>query len=106
MYVEPVYLQADTAAYPELRFVVVMHGDSLSYAETFQAALDGLFEDRERAAPTPAGASPADQARRANEAFESYLRLQGEGRFSEAGRELERLRELLQRLADAPDTGE
>jgi uncharacterized membrane protein (UPF0182 family) len=106
MYVEPIYLQADTAAYPELRFVVVMHGDHLSYAETFEAALEGLFLDRARAAPATPDASPADQARRANEAFESYLRLQGEGRFSEAGRELERLRELLQRLAEAPDDGE
>jgi hypothetical protein len=106
LYVEPIYLQADTAAYPELRFVVVMHGDHLSYAETFEAALEGLFLDRARAAPATPDASPADQARRANEAFESYLRLQGEGRFSDAGRELERLRELLQRLAEAPDDGE
>ena len=35
LYVEPIYLQAETAAYPELRLVVVMHGDNLSYAETF-----------------------------------------------------------------------
>jgi uncharacterized membrane protein (UPF0182 family) len=32
LYVEPIYLQAETAAYPELRLVVVMHGDNMSYA--------------------------------------------------------------------------
>jgi uncharacterized membrane protein (UPF0182 family) len=34
LYVEPIYLQAEAAAYPELRLVAVMHGDNLSYAET------------------------------------------------------------------------
>ncbi|MHB8907104.1 MAG: UPF0182 family protein, partial [Melioribacteraceae bacterium] len=42
-YVEPIYLQAETAAYPELRIVVVMHGDNMSYAKTFDEALNGLF---------------------------------------------------------------
>jgi uncharacterized membrane protein (UPF0182 family) len=109
LYVEPIYLQAETAAYPELRLVVLMHGDDLSYAETFEAALEGLLEASTRAAPAPAPAAPAslaEQARRANEAFESYLHLQGEGRFSEAGRELERLRELLQRLAESAEGNE
>lgn len=45
LYVEPIYLQSDTAAYPELRLVAVMHNDRLSYAESFQEALRGLFED-------------------------------------------------------------
>jgi uncharacterized membrane protein (UPF0182 family) len=109
LYVEPIYLQAETAAYPELRIVVLMHGDDLSYAETFEAALEGLFEAGVRMPPTPTSGAPAslaEQAQSANEAFESYLRLQGEGRFSEAGHELERLRELLQRLAAPSQTEE
>jgi uncharacterized membrane protein (UPF0182 family) len=98
----------ETAAYPELRLVVLMHGDNLSYAETFEDALEGLF-DAGRALPAllPDGASSlAEQARSANEAFGSYLRLQGEGRFSEAGAELERLRTLLERLAEAAEGAE
>jgi uncharacterized membrane protein (UPF0182 family) len=101
LYVEPIYLQAETAAYPELRLVVLMHGDKLSYDETFEAALEGLFDGAARQGPAPSGAAPgslAEQARGANEAFERYLRLQGEGRFAEAGGELERLREMLRRL--------
>jgi len=104
LYVEPIYLQAETAAYPELRLVVLMHGDDLSYAETFEAALEGLFEeDAPAVAPIRDAGAPApvpELGRRANAAFESYLRLQGEGRFEEAGRELERLQALLQRLAE------
>ncbi len=52
LYVEPIYLQSDTAAYPELRLVAVMHNDRLSYAESFEEALRGLFEGE--ASPTQA----------------------------------------------------
>jgi hypothetical protein len=43
-------------------------------------------------------------ARQADEAFERYLQLQSERRFSEAARELERLGEILEELAgeDSP----
>lgn len=100
LYVEPIYLQAETAAYPELRLVIVMHGDRMSHAETFEEALEGLFEERPdfRLDAAPAPSVDAEIARRANLAFETYLRLQGEGRLVEAARELETLRELLEQL--------
>jgi uncharacterized membrane protein (UPF0182 family) len=102
IYVEPIYLQADTAAYPELRLVVVMHGDELSYGETFDMALRGLFEGEqvEASSPEARDAGGADQglAREANEAFERYLALQAAQRFEEAARELRSLRDVLQRL--------
>lgn len=104
LYVEPIYLQADTAAYPELRLVVVMHGDNLSYAETFEAALEGLFDDapgeaiNAQSQTTLAPQSLSETALSANQVFEHYVRLQGEGRFSEAGLELERLQALLQEM--------
>jgi uncharacterized membrane protein (UPF0182 family) len=44
IYVEPIYLESETAAYPELRLVAVMHNDNLSYGQTFEEALQGLFE--------------------------------------------------------------
>ena len=107
LYVEPIYLQADTAAYPELRLVVLMHGDDLSYAETFEAALEGLFEDAATPWLRPLTASPQPLWQNGpavpTRFFESYLRLQGEGRFREAGGELERLQVLLQRLAEPAD---
>ena len=39
LYVEPIYLRAETAAYPELRLVAVMQGDSLSYAATLEEGI-------------------------------------------------------------------
>jgi uncharacterized membrane protein (UPF0182 family) len=100
LYVEPIYLQAETAAYPELRLVVVMHGDDLSYAETFGQALRGLFDAAPPSVEAPAEeASLQELAQRANAAFERYLELQAEQRFDEAARELEAMRDALRRLA-------
>lgn len=70
LYVEPIYLQAETAAYPELRLVAVMHGDTLSYGQSF------------------------------DEAFENYLRHLGEKRFQEASRSLEALQTALEGLSE------
>jgi uncharacterized membrane protein (UPF0182 family) len=103
IYVEPIYLEAETAAYPELRLVVVMHGDQMSYAQTFDAALDGLFG---APAAMPAiegmvvpGGPSRSLARRADDAFRAYLKLQAERRFEEAARKLDELSRLLRELA-------
>jgi len=62
LYVKFIYLQSDTAAYPELRIVAVMHGDNLSYASSFEEALKGLYGE----APPPEerieGAVPREEA--------------------------------------------
>lgn len=107
LYVEPIYLQAETAAYPELRIVVVMHRDTLSYAATFREALQGLFSGPSRMAPTvlppfviPPELLVQDLIREANQAFENYVRLHAEKRFAEAGQELARLQDALQRLSE------
>jgi uncharacterized membrane protein (UPF0182 family) len=99
LYVEPIYLQAETAAYPELRLVVVMHGDTMSYAESFDEALRGLYQ--EGAAPGLGATATLDElAGRANEAFEAYLDALGERRFEEAAGHLKTLEDLLGRLSD------
>lgn len=120
IYVEPIYLQAETAAYPELRLVTVMHNDDLSYAPTFAEALRGLFGEQEAAAraespavefQTPRDELPAafeDLAQKANRAFEDYLRYTGEKNFERASAslaELERaLKDLTKAKNGAPET--
>ena len=101
LYVEPIYLQAETAAYPELRLVAVMNGETLSYAPSFAEALRGLVQGKQApAAPeTAAPGDLGDLGKKANEAFERYLRLQAEQKFSDAARELEALRDTLRKLA-------
>ncbi|MCF6148133.1 MAG: UPF0182 family protein [Candidatus Kuenenia sp.] len=103
IYAEPIYLQAETAAYPELRLVVVMHGDNFSYGETFDEALHGIFTKPEPMIPSFKDISQEEVSvqaliRRANEAFEDYLRLLGEKRFDEAAQALEILQNTLQQL--------
>lgn len=109
IYVEPIYLQAETAAYPELRLVVLMHKDRLSYAETFEDALQGLFREVPASdAEEPARIPPATERQptgrreelinRANRAFENYLRFTGEKNFRRASEELDTLRKTLEEL--------
>lgn len=110
VYVEPIYLQAETAAYPELRLVAVMHNDDLSYAESFEQALKGLFEESARRIPEAGtlekGATFDELVKQAGEAFNDYLRLQGEKRFDEAAGAMKRLEDILNRLAEGTSGGE
>jgi uncharacterized membrane protein (UPF0182 family) len=108
IYVEPIYLQAETAAYPELRLVAVMHNDNLSYAETFGEALNGLFGEgvpvketttEEGITKEQPEISVSEQLKEANNAFNNYLRLQGEKRFEQAAKELQKLQRILQELS-------
>ena len=107
----PAEREAGTAAYPELRVVAVMHGDRLSYADTFEGAIAGLIDPvpHDQAVATTGEATPsaeaADVAREANAAFERYLGLHSEKRFSEAAVELDRLQRALQKLQAVPPDG-
>ncbi|WKN32486.1 UPF0182 family protein [Porifericola rhodea] len=122
IYVEPIYLQSETAAYPELRLVVVMHNDELSYADNFEDALQGIFDGSSGGAveSTVSGMLPESQTeqraaeaeeettddspqtlvQQANEAFEQYLESTGDKDFEEAARQLDRLQQLLQQLSE------
>ena len=108
IYVEPIYLQAETAAYPELRLVCIMHEDKLSYAETFDEALKGIFDDAQGQPALADGEKSIPQIKtnientikQANEAFDNYLNATGKGNFEEASKQLESLESLLQRLSN------
>jgi len=103
-YVEPIYLQAETAAYPELRLVVVMHNDNLSYGNTFDEALAGLFKEvasevkTEKFSVGTVEASIQELIDGANDAFNNYLDHLGNKRFEEASRALKKLQEDLEQL--------
>lgn len=112
-YVEPIYLQAETAAYPELRLVVVMHGENMSYAKTFDDALNGLFG---KSVPIQKVTQKGDttnvfiptmqnQIRAANEAFNNYLKFIGDKKFNESAKELEKLQQTLQSLTNQTNSG-
>jgi len=118
MYVEPIYLQSETAAYPELRLVCVMHEDNLSYAQSFDKALEGIFKGQpvkeltevarkkeEGEEPSPAEAAPAGPApesrqliQNADQYLKDYLRNMGEQQFDDASSALKNLQQTLEEL--------
>ncbi len=106
-YVEPIYLQAETAAYPELRLVAVMYQDELSYAESFDEALAQLFEkdEPEKVAKEelPATEALSTQAlvKKADAAFDDYLESLSRKEFQKGAEALERLQNALESLTRA-----
>ncbi len=107
LYVEPIYLQSETAAYPELRLVALMHGDKLSYAPTFEKALNLLLEK----APKEKIISLTDNKKKpvkekdnmiknANNAFNNYIKYMGNQEFNKASNALNNLKQSLQQLEE------
>lgn len=103
IYVEPIYLQSETAAYPELRLVAVMHNDKLSYAESFEEALTGIYGEPVKEIPV-AGEQKQPQRnqqeliRAADQALKDYLQYTGEGQFDQAAQSMKDLKRALEEL--------
>ncbi len=111
VYVEAIYIQAAEARMPQLRKVVIAVGKTLIYRDTYREALAelaGLLPAAgQAAAPAPAAtaasaAAPAApdlnvRLDRVRQHLSRYRALAGEGRWAEAGRELEDLESELQR---------
>jgi len=103
LYVEPIYLQSETSAYPELRLVAVMHNDKLSYAETFEEAIYGLLdrmgEDVRQGEGALTGTENIQELIfRAKEAFDNYLNQMQNKDFQEAGTSLQEMEDAFQQL--------
>jgi uncharacterized protein len=106
LYVDPIYIQANEASMPQLKKVVLAVGDRLVYADTYDQALTQLSGGAQQliqqaaAAPTaaPPGASAQPPAatpgadprlQRVRDHLRRYRELAAQGRWSEAGKELE-----------------
>ena len=115
VYVEPIYIQAREARMPQMKKVVVAVGNNLIYADTYAEALARLSGSaapalrtsapaaQATAAPATAGQPPAatPQADRRIDEIAGHLRryrdLTSQGRWSEAGRELEAIQAIVER---------
>ncbi|MEJ2688468.1 MAG: UPF0182 family protein [Deltaproteobacteria bacterium] len=97
LYVEPIYLQAETAAYPELRLVVLMHNDHMVYAPTFAEALRKLVGQVPvgQEAALPASQPLKTELQKAQDALADYLKQMGAGNFEAAAKALNTLRQTL-----------
>jgi uncharacterized protein len=112
LYVEPIYIQASQARMPQLKKVVLAMGNTLIYRDTYEQALAELTgksptppqtaapAQTSSAAPTPQ-AAPASPPPANLEAVREHLRryreLSSQGRWSEAGKELEALEKVVGR---------
>ncbi|MGI8836687.1 MAG: UPF0182 family membrane protein [Pyrinomonadaceae bacterium] len=121
LYVEPVYLKAESSPMPELRMVVLAIQDRLGYGQTFDEAMTNLFgetkpqveqkpgepqEKTEELTPKPvAPPAPAENVQqlinKAVQEFEEYQRLTSQGKLGEAGQKLEQHKRTLEELKRA-----
>lgn len=127
LFVEPIYLKAESSPMPELRLVVLATQDRLGYGLTFDEAMTNLFGDLARpstqekteqakekpvegAPKAAASPSPSESAstltvqqliNKAVQEFEEYQRLTSQGKLGEAGQKLEQHKRTLEELKKA-----
>ncbi len=104
LYVDPIYIQATQGSMPQLKKIVLAVGSKLIYSDSYEEALAQLSNGAQQliqqaaAAPAPApaagappsAASPTDQRlSRVREHLRKYRELAGQGKWAEAGKELE-----------------
>ena len=113
LYVEPVYLQAEGAKMPELKKIVLADQERIFWGDTFADSMAALIS----ATPVPAREAETAVAaaievtqkpatvgdlgqhlRPLKAALDRYKALQGQGRFSEAGSELEKIYKMVESL--------
>jgi uncharacterized membrane protein (UPF0182 family) len=121
LYVEPIYLKAESSPMPELRLVVLATQERLGFGQSFNEAMSSLFgenatqptqpkpgqekppgEAQPKASPTPAARETTQQLiNRAVQEFEEYQKLTAAGRLAEAGKKLEEHKRTLEELKRA-----
>jgi uncharacterized membrane protein (UPF0182 family) len=102
LYVEPLYLQAEQSKLPELRRVIVVHGDRIVMEPTLDMALERVFTGR-----SPVQTKPAEEtltrtvgelAREANRLFEQAQESLKKGDWKGYGDNLDEMKKVLERL--------
>ncbi|HEX4810688.1 MAG TPA: UPF0182 family protein [Bryobacteraceae bacterium] len=118
LYVAPIYIQASQASMPQLKKVALAMGNRLAYADTYEQSLAELISDvggtgagvQQTAAPQTTEGHPAppnssfsnaaasDATRtlqQVRDHLQRYRDLNSQGKWAEAGKELEAIQQLL-----------
>ncbi len=100
VFVQPLFLQAQETAIPELTRVIVAYGDHVVMEETLEEGLLAIFgaEEREGSGETTAS-PPAADASVANDLFRRAVEAQKRGDWAEYGRLIGELGRILEALA-------
>jgi hypothetical protein len=109
LYVQPLYLAAEKGSLPELKRIIVAHGNQIAMEENLENALTQIFGGpgrvaaTGRTAPQPTAPSATDSSIRAlaSRAYDHYTRAQEllrQGNFAGYGDEIRRLESVLKEL--------
>jgi hypothetical protein len=108
IYVQPIYLRAEGGTIPELKRVVVAHGNRVAMGETLEDGLNLLFGDGTAAhsvvaaatatGPVTAAAPDAGLIGQAQDHYNRAIAAQRAGDWSAYGREIDQLGTILKQL--------
>lgn len=114
VYIQPLYLQAEQTAIPELTRVIVVYADKVEMEQTLQAALLKVFGE---SAPTDGGqtpgggtdgggtGTPSNDVAEAQRLYEEAIAAQRAGDWATYGERIQQLGDVLERLAGQETTG-
>ncbi len=107
IYVQPLYLRAETGKIPELKRVIVAYENRIAMEETLDTALSRIFGDvrvsdekvlPSKAAPLPAVQTEKGLASAAREHYDRAMNAQREGNWALYGEEIKRLGEVIRKM--------
>lgn len=105
VYIQPLYLQAEKSAMPQLTRVIVAYGDKVAMEADLKSALAAVFGG-ETAAPDGSGTQTppdtGDDAALAQELYTKAIEAQKAGDWAAYGRYIQQLGEILGRLSGVP----
>jgi len=108
LYVEPLYLSAETQPLPQLKRVIVAYGGEIAMRPTLDAALRAVFGQEE----PPTGATEAvtvaldrmrQQLQTGLKHYEAYRQNFRQGQFAAGGAELDQFVEIVRQAAEPPE---
>ena len=121
LYVAPIYIQSSQTSMPQLKKVALAMGDKLAYQDTYEQALAQLIEQvggkatgqpapltqttppgNEGSAPTPvitvsSSNQAAESLKQVRDHLQRYRELNAQGKWAEAGKELEEIQKIVQK---------
>jgi len=99
VYIQPIYLQAEQTAIPQLTRVVVVYADKVEMAADLRTALLQVFGEKPSDVPSDGGTTPTADAATAMQLYEEAVAAQKAGDWAEYGRLLDELGAVLEELA-------
>ncbi|WP_243151082.1 MULTISPECIES: UPF0182 family membrane protein [Anaerotruncus] len=113
LYLEPVYLEAENSAIPEVKRVIVAYDDKIAYEETLAEALEALFgegtgtkapvdnngDDNQNGGQSSSEKTTADWIKQASESYDKAQNALKNGDWAKYGEYMKSLEEALNKLA-------